>query len=229
MTDAPTISQYQRLQLAYDFFNAELFGGGLPACLITLQRQKRVMGYFSPRRFVGGEGEFTDEIAMNPEFFGKAVLVEVLQTLAHEMCHLWQAHFGKPGRRGYHNKEWADKMEEIGLIPSSTGAPGGARTGEKMGDYPAPEGPFMAAAERLLGDEFDIPWADRYSTAAPLLLGPDSGVAGDVSAPGTGPGAKPGARLKTKYTCPTCAVNVWGRPGLAIACVPCKTLYVVTS
>lgn len=50
------------------------------------------------------------------------------------MTHLWQYHFGKPGRRGYHNKEWANKMESIGLMPSSTGQPGGDKTGDKMAE-----------------------------------------------------------------------------------------------
>lgn len=127
----PTATQYSRLQQAYDFFNAELFGGQLPPCLITLQRQKRVMGYFSRRRFVDAEMNFTDEIAMNPEFFGREVVVEVLQTIVHEMCHLWQCHLGKPGRRAYHNQEWADKMESIGLMPSSTGKPGGSITSKR--------------------------------------------------------------------------------------------------
>ncbi len=53
----------------------------------------------------------TDEIAMNPSYFGVVPLLEILQTLVHEMAHAWQFHFGEPGRRGYHNKEWADKWK----------------------------------------------------------------------------------------------------------------------
>ena len=39
MTD-PTRTTYQGLTEAYDFFNERLFGGRLPRCLITMQRQK---------------------------------------------------------------------------------------------------------------------------------------------------------------------------------------------
>nr|WP_025465377.1 SprT-like domain-containing protein [Acinetobacter baumannii] len=99
-------------------------------------------------------------------------LLEVLQTLVHEMVHAWQFHFGKPGRRGYHNKEWADKMEAIGLMPSSTGKPGGARTGEKMADYAIPGGLFMQATDKLLTQDFKISWLDRFppmtTIAAPI-------------------------------------------------------------
>lgn len=37
------------------------------------------------------------------------------------MAHAWQFHFGEPGRRGYHNKEWAEKMEAISLLCGSEG------------------------------------------------------------------------------------------------------------
>lgn len=133
---SPTAQAYAELQAAFDHYNRELFGGELPPCLITMQREKRTYGYFSSERFVHRHDRSkTDEIAINPSYFAVVPLLEVLQTLVHEMVHAWQFHFGKPGRRGYHNKEWADKMEAIGLMPSSTGKPGGARTGEKMADY----------------------------------------------------------------------------------------------
>lgn len=45
------------------------------------------------------------------------------------------------------NEEWADKMEGIGLMPSSTGKPGGSRTGEKMADYAIEGGLFMQATD----------------------------------------------------------------------------------
>lgn len=117
----PTDATYDELQKAFDHFNGALFSGRLPACLITLQREKRTMGYFSAQRFVHlGDAAITDEIAMNPVHFGIVPIAEVMQTLVHEMVHLWQFHFGSPGRVRYHNEEWAAKMESIGLMPSDT-------------------------------------------------------------------------------------------------------------
>ncbi|WP_282611288.1 SprT-like domain-containing protein [Pelagibius sp. Alg239-R121] len=221
----PTPTQYGRLQRAYDSFNEELFAGELPPCLITLQRQKKVMGYFSRQRFVAEDGSATDEIAMNPEFFGKERVIEVLQTLVHEMCHLWQHHFGIPGRGRYHNEEWADKMESVGLMPSSTGRPGGKRTGDRMNDYPLEGGAFLKVAKALLGEAFDIPWADRFSIAAPVLL--DSNEDGE-SEDGGGAEAAPAPRSKVKYSheCNDGRVlNVWGRPGLQLVCGDCGKVY----
>jgi predicted SprT family Zn-dependent metalloprotease len=144
----PTTETYTELQQAFDHFNAQLFGGKLPPCLMTLQREKNTYGYFSAQRFVRvGEDGMTDEIALNPVYFGIRPLVEIMQTIVHEMAHLWQFHYGTPARRRYHNREWADKMEGIGLMPSNTGEPGGKRLGDSMADYPIKGGRFLVACE----------------------------------------------------------------------------------
>jgi predicted SprT family Zn-dependent metalloprotease len=158
----PTHQAYAELQRAYDHFNDELFDGLLPPCLITLQREKSTFGYFSANRFGNLLGAKTDEIAMNPAYFAAVPLLEIMQTLVHEMCHLWQHHLGKPGRARYHNDEWANKMESIGLMPSSTGQPGGRRTGDRMADYAIEGGRFLIAASALIAGKFRISWYDRF-------------------------------------------------------------------
>lgn len=170
---SPTVEAYAELQLAFDHFNRQLFDGSLPFCLITMQREKHTYGYFSSRRFVHRVGkQTTDEIAMNPAYFAVSPVLEVLQTLVHEMAHLWQFHQGRPGRRGYHNREWGEKMEAIGLMPSSTGRPGGAKTGEKMADYPIEGGRFLEASEELLAGDFRISWLDRFPYPRPVIALP---------------------------------------------------------
>ena len=168
---APTQETYNELQMAYDHFNERLFGGQLPSCLITLQREKRTFGYFSAARFASLDGSTTDEIAMNPTYFAVVPIIETLQTQVHEMTHLWQHHFGKPGRGRYHNEEWARKMESIGLMPSSTGQPGGARTGDSMADYAVEGGRFLAACDELLTANFTLSWYDRFPSADHVIAG----------------------------------------------------------
>ncbi|MEN2388089.1 SprT-like domain-containing protein [Comamonas sp. A7-5] len=168
---APTQETYNELQKAYDHFNEQLFDGQLPNCLITLQREKRTVGYFSAARFATVDGSTTDEIAMNPTYFAVVPIIETLQTQVHEMTHLWQHHFGKPGRGRYHNEEWASKMESIGLMPSSTGQPGGARTGDCMADYAVEGGRFLAACQELLTAKFKLSWYDRFPSADHVRAG----------------------------------------------------------
>jgi predicted SprT family Zn-dependent metalloprotease len=223
----PTEAAYNELRLAYDHFNRVLFEGALPACLITFQREKRTYGYFSRKRFITREGETTDEIALNPAYFAVCPIEEILQTLVHEMVHLWQAHFGDPGRRGYHNKEWADKMEAIGLMPSATGKPGGAKTGEKMADYLVPGARFDTACKDLLTREFRITWMDTV----PILTEGSQlpGFIQELIAGEDGEGVPTPAENKSnriKYQCTPCKVNVWGKPGLSIICGECSSPFV---
>jgi predicted SprT family Zn-dependent metalloprotease len=167
----PTSELYQALEKAYEHFNCELFDHQLPTVIFTFQRKSGVMGYFSPERWGNQRGKKCNEIAINPSFFAQSRLIEICQTLAHEMVHCWQYHFGNPSRKSYHNLEWAKKMIEIGLMPSSTGEPGGKVTGQSMADYIIEEGLFIKAFESVAKSEkFDFPWFDRR--ALPRLYEP---------------------------------------------------------
>jgi hypothetical protein len=178
----PTEEAYAELQEAYDFYNENLFDGQLPPCLITFQRQKRTFGYFSKGRFGRHDGvATTDEIAMNPAYFAVVPMIEVLQTLVHEMTHLWQSHFGNPSRACYHNAEWGSKMEAIGLMPSSTGMPGGKRTGQQMMDYVITNGPFDRVTRKLIKNGFAITWLDRFPEQPPSKYAQENYTTGTSS------------------------------------------------
>lgn len=208
--------------MAYDHFNDALFDGQLPACLLTLQREKRTHGYFSSKRFVHRDGlTFTDEIALNPSFFSVVPPMEIMQTIVHEMVHAWQYHFGTPGRRGYHNQEWAAKMEEVGLTPSDTGQPGGAKTGEKMSDYTTPGGRFEQACNALLGKpDYALSWYDRFPPEPPSSGRVREGVkvSPALAAAVELPKPQENKTNRVKLRCPTCANQAWCRPGMRLLC-----------
>jgi SprT-like family len=197
---AITPIEYSGLQEAYDHFNAALFDSALPDVFITYQRKAHSFGYFSPDRFAGRVGKFDKhELALNPDSFINQTDEQVCQTLVHEMTHGWQHAFGKPSARGYHNKEWAAKMKSIGLQPSSTGMVGGKETGQKMMDYIIPDGPFTKAFAKLAATGW------RLSLQSAHRPGPKGGT----------------NNSKTKFTCAGCGQNAWGKPDLAISCIPC--------
>lgn len=155
---------YDELQRAYDYFNKVLFDSKLDRCLMTLQRKTNTFAYISFNRFVSINNNqvFMHELALNPEYFGVKPLIEVMQSLCHEMVHLNQYQYGTPSRKSYHNTEFAEMMESIGLIPSDTGRVGGKRTGQQMADYPKPDGLFVRACNDLFKDGSIIQWYDRY-------------------------------------------------------------------
>jgi hypothetical protein len=204
-TLSPTTTTYTSLTTAYDYFNRELFAGTLPPCLITMQRHKGAFGYFSGERFQNtvNREEVTDEIALNPAHFASRTPEQVLSTLAHEMVHLWQHHFGKPPRKSYHDKQWALKMHEIGLIPSDTGEEGGKETGQKMNHLIDESGNFKRACQSLLAAHSAILYSDRTLDDA-------------------GKARKKKLASKTKYTCPSCGLNAWAKPEAPLVCGDCK-------
>jgi len=164
-TPAPTAALYDSLLTAYNHFNQALFNSQLPPVLFTVQKQAGMLGYFMADRWAATDGKLCHEIAINPSHIGTSRVFEVLQTLVHEMVHCWQHCYGTPATKGYHNKEWAYKMMDVGLHPSTTGAPGGNIVGMKMSDYVIDDGPFWRSCISLIEQEaFHIPWVYRVST-----------------------------------------------------------------
>jgi SprT-like family len=199
----PTTQTYTSLTTAYDFFNQELFSGSLPPCLITMQRHKGAFGYFSGERFasLADPKVVTDEIALNPVHFATQKPTKILSTLVHEMVHLWQHHYGKQPRKGYHDKQWAAKMHEIGLIPTATGEEGGKETGQKMTHLIEENGHFARAVSKLLAEHPAILYHDRSENDA---------------------ARKKKTASKTKYTCPGCGLNAWAKPEAPLVCGTCQ-------
>lgn len=234
----PTKDFYDFLQELYQVFNKELFDNSLPNCLITVQRRKRVMGYFSANRWVNNDKEIkVHELALNPTYFASCVFIELFQTIVHEMCHLWQFEYGKPSVKTYHNKEWANKMESIGLIPSSTGREGGKKTGQLMNDYPQRGGQFETLCIKLYKEDMFIKWFDRFpeevlhssslgsvefeNKILENLYTPVLNVVNDI-VPVEEVRALNFIKQKTKYMCPNCSSAVWGKNGLNIKCNTCN-------
>lgn len=167
----PTTELYDSFQFAYDFFNRSLFDDKLPDVIFTFQRKAGAMGFFAPDRWGNLKGMECHEIAMNPSYIANSRLIEVMKTLVHEMCHCWQYSFGKPARDYYHNKEWAMQMIKVGLMPSSTGEPGGQITGQQMSDYIIEDGAFLTVFSQLKEEEgFQLRWIDKL--ALPRLYDP---------------------------------------------------------
>ena len=112
---------------------------------------------------------------------------------------MWQQAHGKAPRRSYHDRQWAGKMREIGLQPSSTGEEGGKETGQSMSHYIIPDGRYVKAYAKLAAQGFTLHWQSVPVTEQ-------------------GRGKK---SSKTKFTCPHCGQNAWAKPGAHLICGEC--------
>lgn len=220
---SPSYEQWSAYQLAFDFFNAALFDSQLPRCILNFSRHARCYGFFAPERW-HNQSQYTHEISLNPDMLDKP-LIESMSTLAHEMCHLWKFEIGKEKRRsGYHCKEWAAKMLQIGLIPFNIKNPE-KQTGFQVSHWIQPDGRFEIAFN-LMPEEFCIPWRSKPFLSAqdnPPRLGkpPRNGAPCPTTLPTNGESS----RRKIKYTC-SCPCNVWGKPGLQFTCNHCRKMFV---
>jgi len=195
-----TEREYKAFQKAYEFFNAELFSKELPNVLVTLQRHAKSKGYFAADRFAGRVDKMTaHELAMNPDLFKGRSDAEILSTLVHEMVHVWQKTHGTQPRAGYHDKQWAGKMKEIGLQPTTTGEPDGKETGQNMTHYIIASGGYERAYVKLAKTGFMLNWQSETVKKE----------------------RKQKSESKTKYTCPTCKTNAWAKPQTSLICGAC--------
>lgn len=232
------VQDYVTLSDCYDLFNERLFGGQLRGCVLSFEDRGQHFGYFLEGGFIDREGtQKRDEICLNPRhFLANTGDLELLQTLVHEQVHQWQFQFGKPSLRTYHNREWAEKMLSIGLIPSDTGRPGGKMTGQKMADYPAEDGEFLRIAREILEARTLVRWykegvairrAQEYAAmpaaevppvVAALAASMAASAAGGEASGSVKPSAAPS---KVSYQCPECRARAWGKPDLSLICGKC--------
>jgi hypothetical protein len=191
---------YDYLTSMYTRMNTELFDGSLPACVITLKNKKGALGFFKREAFSKKDNQLisVDELALNPVHFGRSPK-EIASTLVHEMVHVWQAHFGNAPKTGYHNKQWAKKMIEVGLMPSATGCEGGSQVGQRMTHYIIKDGKFDKIFDKIY---FNVEIIERLGAQKTKRQ-----------------------RNKTKYICPSCGTNIWGKPNLTVECKDCGTLF----
>lgn len=198
-----SLEQYKLLDNAYKLFNEKLFDNNLPDCMIVLHRKKNAYGYFHAERYVDrasikASKKSYDELALNPDDFNRPDIA-ILSTLAHEMCHVWQYRCTeKHPRNGYHDKVWAKKMEEIGLMPSTTGDEKGKKTGQRVSHYIIQAGRFESYCLKFLKQQT----IKLSSFALP-------------------PTSSSNKKNKIAYCCPSCDLKVWGKPEIVVRCGQC--------
>jgi len=207
----PTNAQFAAYRAMWSYYNAVLFGGSLGHVILNFSRLARSLGFFAPERWRDGANQVTHEISLNPAHLRRDNAKDAAATLVHEMAHAWRHGQPNPPRNGYHDRHWADKMEELGLMPSSTAVPGGARVGYRMSHYILPGCAFDRAFEQMPA-ECHLPWTCGIDDEAR-----------DGGAKKKAKKAKEEAarKVKIKYSCPGCALNVWGRAGLRLSCEDC--------
>ena len=115
-------------------------------------------------------------------------------------------------------------MIEVGLIPSDTGQPGGKQTGQQMTHYIEKDGRYENAFKSM-PEKYTLPFTSLEGDIMRSLLSGGAGSSKGDEGKGRKKSLRPRSRNKTKYSCPECKVNLWGRPNLKIRCESCDERY----
>ena len=111
-------------------------------------------------------------------------------------------------------------MIEVGLMPSSTGHPGGKTTGQQMSDYPIEHGSFLKALKNM-PEDFKLPFISNEGQQKYAHLTTDENNPSETSPP-----SPPKPKNKVKYSCPNCATNIWAKPNINAICGDCNKVFV---
>jgi hypothetical protein len=108
---------HSELTRAFAFFNARYWSGRLPVPVFAFFRQPpkgRRLGHFRARTWHAPDGSLRDEIVIYADLALSRGMQAILETLLHEMVHVWQEHFGHRG--AVHNAQWHAEAARVGLL-----------------------------------------------------------------------------------------------------------------
>ncbi|BAZ51128.1 hypothetical protein NIES4103_37510 [Nostoc sp. NIES-4103] len=187
---------YQSMELnkIYIYLNRYLFENKLEDDIVLVLSYKlKTEGLFLHDKWDGSEQKTYHEISIDENLLNENQEYW-LAVLVHQMVHLWQYMHGrnKPPKH-YHNEEFVNKMEGIGLKINS-----GYSNEQSINT----DGEFQQVVQKLIDNEKEL-----------LLLKPRNAQVQLAT-------SKNGKKFK--YSCPDCNVSVWGKFGLSIDCGVCK-------
>ena len=160
-------------------------------------------------------------MGINPDYLDRNI-GEILSTICHELCHVYEHAYIHIPRGGYHDKQWANLMEECGLEPIYNNSSKTSVTHKIV-----PGGVFEKFVtdftEKYGADYFNIV---SYSIEVAKRTRKELGIEEpeDDDSPKPDNADKPIKkynRNKIKYVCHGCGLKVWGKSGLDISCNEC--------
>lgn len=220
---------YAKIQTVIDELDANFFSGKgkqpIPELVFAINNQCRVCvtAFVSPDALYDKKNDKKLQyMGINPRHLNRDV-GEILATICHELCHIYENAYIHIPRGGYHDRQWAELMNDCGLNPvflnkSKTAVSTKIVEGGKFAEY-------IEIFKDFHGEDYFniVEYSPLVEHNTRVALGIEDGdiVSDTPKADNADKPIKKYNRNKVKYTCPDCQSKVWGKAGLHIECVDC--------
>ena len=221
---------YNKIQAVIDELDSTFFSGNgkecIPELVFAINNQCRacVTAFVSPDALYDKlNNKKLQYLGINPKYLDRDSS-EILATICHELCHIYENAYIHIPRGGYHDRQWVELMESCGLTPvflnkSKTSVSTRIAEGGAFEEF------VKTFKEKHGEDYFNIvEYSKEIEHKTKVSLGIEEGEDTEDSSPKADNADKPVKkynRNKVKYTCSGCGVKVWGKPGLHIECSDC--------
>ena len=221
---------YKKIQNVIDLLDNSFFSGKgkekIPELVFAINNQCRscVTAFVSPDALYDKvNNKKLQYLGINPKHLDRDIS-EILATICHELCHVYENAYIHIPRGGYHDKRWAELMESCGLTAvflnkSKTVVSTRIAEGGIFEDF------VKKFREENGEDYFNIvEYSPIIEHKTKVALGLEDSDGDEDDTPKADNADKPIKkynRNKVKYTCSDCGVKVWGKAGLHIECSDC--------
>lgn len=223
-----SVELYAKVQTVIDELDKEFFSGKgkqkIPQVVFAINNRCKscVVAYVQADALYD---KSTDKklqyLAINPDYLNRDI-GEIVSTICHELCHVYENAFIHIPRGGYHDKQWADLMRDCGLEPVYLNKSKTAVNHKVIKDG-AFEAYVKKFEEKHGKDFFNIV---SYSSEVQKKVRKELGIKddeddGEPKADNADKPVKKYNRNEIKYVCASCGLKVWGKSGLSIRCNEC--------
>lgn len=219
---------YGKVQTAIDELDKAFFSGKgkekIPELVFAINNQCRscVVAFVqADALFDKSNATKLQYMGINPKYLNRKI-DDILSTICHELCHVYENAYIHIARNGYHDKKWEELMKDCGLEAKYLNSSKTAVDHKIIKD-----GAFSDFVEKFKekygADYFNIV---EYSTEIEKRIKKGLGIEVDEDddSPKADNADKPVKkynRNKIKYVCRVCGLKVWGKTGLSISCNDC--------
>lgn len=221
---------YKKIQKVIDELDNTFFSGkgkqNIPELVFAINNQVRscVTAFVAPDSLYDKvNNKKLQYLGINPKHLNRDIS-EILATICHELCHIYENAYIHIPRGGYHDKQWAELMTECGLTPvflnkSKTAVSTRITEG---GEFET----FVKSFREENGEDYfnivEYSLEIEHKTKVALGIEDDDSEDDTPKADNADKPIKKYNRNKVKYECESCGAKVWGKAGLWIRCKNCS-------